>query len=99
MIADSPRHARLVEAATVTELRHFALGTAFAPRVATPEGLSTRELGEAAETLATWKSADKALSEYQAHRRNVAYVDPFTASTVGPQAERLSVLVHESYPL
>jgi hypothetical protein len=80
MVADSP-HARLVEAATVTELRHFALGTAFAPRVATPEGLSTRELGEAAETLATWKSADKALAEYHGHRRNDAHDDPFTAST------------------
>ena len=79
MIADSPHHARLVEAATVTELRHFALGTAFAPRVETPE--STRELEEAAESLATWKSADKALAEYHAHRRNVAHVDPFTAST------------------
>ena len=81
MIADSPHHAGLVEAATVTELRHFALGAAFATRVATPEGLSTRELGEAAETLATWKSADKALAEYHGHRRNDAHDDPFTAST------------------
>jgi hypothetical protein len=85
MIADSQHHARLVEAATVTELRHFALGTAFAPRVATPEGLSTRELGEAAETLATWKSADKALAAYHAHRRNVAHDDPFAASTTTDQ--------------
>jgi hypothetical protein len=85
MIADSSRHARLVEAATVTELRHFALGTAFAPRVATPEGLSTRDLAEAAETLATWKSADRALAEYHTHRRNVAHADPFTASTTTDQ--------------
>ncbi len=85
MIADSPHHAGLVEAATVTELRHFALGTAFAPRAATPEGLSTRELGEAVKTLATWKSADKALAEYHAHRRNVAYDDPFAASTTTDQ--------------
>ena len=85
MIADSPHHARLVEAATVTELRHFALGTAFAPRVATPDGLSTRELGEAAKTLATWKSADRALAEYLVHRRNVANDDPFTVSTTTDQ--------------
>jgi leucyl aminopeptidase len=81
MIADSPHHARLVEAATVTELHHFALGTAFAPRVAMPEELSTQELEEAAKTLATWKSADKALAEYHAHRRNVVHDDPFAAST------------------
>ena len=81
MIADSPHHARLVEAATVTELRHFALGTASA----TPEGVSMRELGEAAETLATWKSADKALADYHAHRRNVARDDPATASTATEQ--------------
>jgi hypothetical protein len=81
MIADSPRHARLVEAAKVTELRHFALGTAFAPRVATLEGLSPRERGEAAEALATWKLADMALAEYHAYRRNVAQNDPSAAST------------------
>jgi hypothetical protein len=81
MIAHSPSHAMLVEAATVTELRHFALGTAFAPRVATLEGLSTRELGEAAKTLVTWKSADKALAEYHAQHRNVAHDKPLTAST------------------
>jgi len=79
MIANSPHHARLVEAAKVTELRHFALGTAFAPKVATLEGLSTRERGEAAEALATWKLADMALAEYHAHRRNVAQDDPFAA--------------------
>jgi hypothetical protein len=82
MIADSPHHARLVEAATVAELRHFALGTAFAPRVVTPEGLSTRERREAAEALATWKLADMALSEYHAHCRNVAQDDPFAARRV-----------------
>jgi hypothetical protein len=85
MIADSPHHARLLEAATLTELRHFALGMAFAPRVATPDGLSTRELGEAAKTLAMWKSADRALAEYHAHRRNIAHDDPFTVGTTTDQ--------------
>jgi hypothetical protein len=72
MIADGLHRARLVEAATVTELRHFALGAAFAPRVETAEGLSTRELGEVAKTFVAWKSADKALADYHARRRNIA---------------------------
>jgi hypothetical protein len=66
MAVDDARHARLVEAATATELRHFAQGAAFASKFATAEGLSKRELGEVAETSVAWKAADKALADYHA---------------------------------
>jgi hypothetical protein len=66
MAVDDAHQARLVEAATATELRHFAHGAAFAPKFATAEGLSKRELGEVAETFVAWKAADKALADYHA---------------------------------
>jgi hypothetical protein len=66
MAVDNAHHARLVEAATATELRHFAQGAAFTSKFATAEGLSKRELGEVAETFVAWKAADKALADYHA---------------------------------
>jgi hypothetical protein len=69
MAVDNAHHASLVEAAAVTELRHFALGATFASKFTTAEGLSHRERGEAAKTLVAWKAADKALAVYQARKR------------------------------
>ena len=66
MAVDDARHARLVEAATATELLHFAQGAAFASKLAKEEGLSKRELGEVEETSVAWKAADKALADYHA---------------------------------
>ena len=43
MAVDHAYHARLVEAATDTELRHFAQGAAFASKFATADGLSKHE--------------------------------------------------------
>jgi hypothetical protein len=64
MAVDNAHHARLVAAATTTELRHFARGAAFASKFATADGLSKRELGDVAETFVAWKAADKALADY-----------------------------------
>jgi hypothetical protein len=66
MAVDNAHQARLVEAATTTELRHFAQAAAFASKFATADGLSKRELGEVAETFVAWKAADKALADYHA---------------------------------
>jgi hypothetical protein len=66
MAVDDAHHARLVEAAMATELRHFAQGAAFGSKFATVEGLSTHELVEVAETFVAWKAADKALADYNA---------------------------------
>jgi hypothetical protein len=69
-------HAKLIEAATIAELRHFALGAMFASKITAAEGLCHRERGEVAETLVAWKSADKALANYHACRRNGASTGP-----------------------
>lgn len=73
IIIDGLHHTRLIDAATEMELRHFALSAAFAPKIATPEGLSVLELGEIAKTFAAWKSSDKALADYVAHCRNTTH--------------------------
>jgi hypothetical protein len=65
-VVDDTHHARLFEAATAIELRHFAQGAAFASKFATAEGLSKRDLREVAETFVAWKAADKALADYHA---------------------------------
>jgi hypothetical protein len=62
MAVDKAHHAKLVEAAAATELRHFALGAEFASKFTTAEALSNREREEIGEALVTWKAADKALA-------------------------------------
>ena len=69
MADDNHTLQNLVEVAAATELRHFALGAMFAPKLTMAEGLSNRERGEIAETFVAWKAADKALADYHARRR------------------------------
>jgi hypothetical protein len=72
MADEDADHAKLIEAATTAELRHFALGATFASKITAAEGLSHRERGEVAEAFVAWKSADKALADYHACLRNGA---------------------------
>jgi hypothetical protein len=96
MAVDNAHHARLAEAATATELRHFAQGAAFASKFATAEGLSKRELGEVAETFVAWKAADKALADYHAESAG-AEVEADAASSLPAMLTMPSALVPTEY--
>jgi hypothetical protein len=87
MVGGDADYAILIEAATTTELRHFALGAKLATKITRAGGLSNRERGEVAETLVAWKSADRALADYNTRLRDASDDGHLIVRTPEPTSE------------